>query len=49
MTDLSRFYYNDIPIYLVTIFDAETNQILFLQVTFFIYFSRNIPWLIIIG
>lgn len=44
MTDLSRFYYSDIPIYLITIFDVETNEIQILQVKIYSikYFDRNI-------
>ena len=34
MTDLSRFYYKDIPISLITIYDVETRKIHLFQVKY---------------
>lgn len=46
MTDLSRFYYKDIPISLITIYDLETRKIHLFQVKhiYSTYFFRNIQY-----
>lgn len=46
MTDLSRFYYKDTPISLITIYDIETRKIHLFQVTilYITNFIRNIQY-----
>ena len=37
MTDLSRFYYKDTPVFLISIFDVESNKIILFQVSKILY------------
>lgn len=44
MSDLSRFYYKDIPVLLISLFDIESNKILLFQVTLNLIIYRNIQY-----
>ena len=37
MTDLSRFYYKDTTVFLISIFDVESNKIILFQVSKILY------------
>ncbi len=36
MNDISRFYYDSYPVFLISMYDPSTSQILFYQVILFI-------------